>query len=51
MMAKNDYKFIVAETANHGFKWFKCIQMHIPQKGQKNAKNGKKWQTMLENYK
>ena len=22
----------------------KCIQMHIPQKGQKNAENGRKWQ-------
>ena len=28
----------------------KCNQIHIPQKGQKNAKNGKKWQKMSENY-
>ena len=39
-LARNYLKKIIqwAETANNGFKCFKMhIQIHIPQKGQKNA--------------
>ena len=41
----------MAETAKMGLDALKCIQMYIPQKGEQNTKNGKKWQKMAENFK
>ena len=41
-MAKNDYKFIVAETAKNGFKCLKIHSNAYSQKGQQIAKQGAK---------
>ena len=34
-----------------GLNVLKCIQIHIPQKGQKMPQNGKKWQKIANNFK